>query len=352
MKTRVTRQGFTLVELLVVIAIIGILVALLLPALGQVREAANSSNCKANLKNVGLAAKAFEARKNRFPAAVFLGTQATDAEKSALSTGGYGGAAAGAVQVAGATTAAGGYSFLCELLTDLDSNYINEQLDRTQGSFSTTSGTNQQDAAGQAVTNAQVMAYPIPILRCPSTTAPLTSSAAEYTTANPALTSYKPVSATTQAILSGATAQARQYTGPANPGEASGGMGVIDPYQAQRPQSTSLTLLLAETNEDTYAAWGDGATICNWGFDASTPPGVDINNRAGRAQGTPWASGYNGVAINEGVGSRHPNSINVVMADGSARTINDDIPADAWAAFITLEPGDNTYASQYIADTQ
>ena len=82
MKTRVTRQGFTLVELLVVIAIIGILVALLLPALGQVREAANSSNCKANLKNVGLAAKAYESRKNKFPAAVFLGTTATNSEKS------------------------------------------------------------------------------------------------------------------------------------------------------------------------------------------------------------------------------------------------------------------------------
>jgi prepilin-type N-terminal cleavage/methylation domain-containing protein/prepilin-type processing-associated H-X9-DG protein len=48
-------HGFTLVELLVVIAIIGILVALLLPAIQAAREAARRSQCKNNLKNVGLA---------------------------------------------------------------------------------------------------------------------------------------------------------------------------------------------------------------------------------------------------------------------------------------------------------
>jgi prepilin-type N-terminal cleavage/methylation domain-containing protein/prepilin-type processing-associated H-X9-DG protein len=121
-------RGFTLVELLVVIAIIGILVALLLPAIQAAREAARRSDCINRLRQIVLAAHNYESSRNKIPSH-------------------------GDVAYEG-NTPVGGLSSQARLLPYMEEQSVQSLVD--------------QDQHWRHANNRKALMTPLPFLRCPS----------------------------------------------------------------------------------------------------------------------------------------------------------------------------------------
>ncbi|MCE9606186.1 MAG: DUF1559 domain-containing protein [Planctomycetia bacterium] len=145
-RARMKSSGFTLVELLVVISIIGMLMALLLPAINNARETGRQNTCRSNLSNVAVAMISYDSRNGRYPGYMnVLLTQQGNLYKDIGSS------------------VATPVSWAVELLTDLDRSALYEQW-RTDSNSASGTGSG---SGGSSSYVANLKVY-LEIFTCPS----------------------------------------------------------------------------------------------------------------------------------------------------------------------------------------
>ena len=309
-------RGFTLIELLVVIAIIGVLVGLLLPAVQQAREAARRASCSNNMRQHGLAMHNFENARKYFPAACY--TVDSDPSQGGTPTKG---------NPAGKET-----SWTAFVLANLEQG--NVPYDFTKHWWE----------------NTAAIATEASVFKCPTALPPAGGYASidgpsrDSDSAAPSLdpnvlgyTDYETFTGVKDKIF---PAGSDPYASKTN----DDGCLIKDKVTKEQEiiDGFSNTLLIVEcaSRPDTYkasngkAATGDTNQCIGWA-DSLGPfklHGVDKNGD--KCKNCPGNVPFN--VINDGEAySMHPGVMNCVYADGSTRTINDNVDLRAFAAAIT-----------------
>jgi prepilin-type N-terminal cleavage/methylation domain-containing protein len=150
------RRGFTLIELLVVIAIIAVLIALLLPAVQQAREAARRTQCKNNLKQLGLALHNYHDTFSVFPASGY-----------AVGVGGYDYATGGATPIIPKQSNTSGFVMLLPYF-DQGTMYNAWNFNNAASQSFVYGLYSAASVLGDPGVNAAISKTPLPMLTCPS----------------------------------------------------------------------------------------------------------------------------------------------------------------------------------------
>nr|WP_197528955.1 DUF1559 domain-containing protein [Aeoliella mucimassa] len=357
----VSRNGFTLVELLVVIAIIGILVALLLPAVQAARESARRMSCSNNLKNLGLASLNHHDTIGYFP----LGAAANEGSMWSYYTLPY---------------LEEGVSY--EAATIQEHSGLNYQWGNPGGAY-----TNIGDLPENIRRNTQLQETVYPVMRCPS--AGLLEH--QLDVAMDSFYVMRRVPASYLGSATGIVSNGYKSSCPAKVLSTSNGKiktentrfgdldGVLYSWSRtkirQITDGTSNTMLIGEAVHDTEAQERVGGTrepdpgdhkdhwaIGSDDIDISRngAHGLDVseclgslavpinyqkqfpNNSACESPGSPGSSDCQRVQL--AFGSEHPGGFQMVRCDGSVEFIDEDIDADARMAL-------GTRASQTAADS-
>ena len=289
---RSRKRGFTLIELLVVIAIIAILIALLLPAVQQAREAARRSQCRNNMKQIGLALHNYHDVFNVFPPGNALSTLSPDA--------GY------SVDLTTANRAAG-YGWAVYILPYLDQAPLYNQLN--------VSGLELVKLMQQA-TLRPLAQTKLSVYRCASDTAPDLNDQRGFT----------------NAIFGDTSVGTSNYVGIHGTRWSHAvdwiGSGV-DPYgifwPASKVRLTDITdgssnvFIVGERNWDNYAAIWVGTRNYTGNGDVGLRQVVGITN---------WKINLPGTNSPRAFHSNHVGGAHFTFADGSVRFISDSIHFD------------------------
>ena len=320
------RQGFTLVELLVVIAIIGILVALMLPAIQAARETARRAQCRNNLRQIGVALHNFHDSQRSFPPGY-------------VSTVGPGGPA---------DDRGPGWGWGAAILPQLEQSGLNSQI------------LFDKDIADPA--NAAARMTSLPVFLCPSnggnpyfTVDLLNDSTPGYSTplkdanGNPVQVAHSnyvgifgnPEITPDPGFLSLAPDRSSAYRGMFYRNAKVRFADVTD--------GTSTTLFVGERSSNlAYATWTGAVTGGQvppkipdaYGYGPEGAP-VMILGHSGDASDVPPHTPNSPVNHVDDFWSQHAQGVNFLFVDGSVRNISDSINPQVWWALGTRAGGED-----------
>ena len=305
------RRGFTLVELVVVIAIIGVLLALVLPAVQQAREVARRVQCRSQLKQIGLALHNYPDIHGLFPMVQSFGHFDNGVAQTH------------------------GYAWSAMILPQIDQGPLFNKISQI-----VPAEPYQFDLSNAAFPpESRYVTQPIPVYNCPSDVIPSVmpqcsgfghiSYAGNYGNNNYG----GPIGPTTLMLEAGPDSAGVQTRGIfAAPSKVS--------FQ-NITDGSSNTVLVGETSghtsidlldPDAGPAWGAWAAIVShWGQVARTgrhPPNTHL----------PFSEGSQSRLSQQGFNSAHKGGAHFAMCDGSVRFVSNSVSADAEFTSVTATP--------------
>jgi prepilin-type N-terminal cleavage/methylation domain-containing protein/prepilin-type processing-associated H-X9-DG protein len=329
-------RGFTLIELLVAIGIIGVLVALILPAVQSSREAARRAQCTSNLKQIGIAFHNYYDAMRQLPPA-YVAVRHTILPSF--------------IDITGLTDDANIHTYGEFILPYIEQKNVYRGIDFKQPYFApidlTSIGLGNYTADNQAI-----VAFPFSIFLCPS--AP-TRSANPFSftwTDLPIPVVYK-AGGNDYGPSNGITKKGGllSLAPPQGGGLANGVMSDNNPSTKFRDvtDGTSQTALMWEiaARPDIYnggkkvpgatggGGWTDILNAENW-FSGSSPDGGTV--------GGPCAINCTN-QVNCGVYSFHPGGVNVLLTDGSVQFLGENVDVGVFVALVTMQGG--TYVQPF-----